>query len=141
MNSGVSRIGDPTAGILFRKILFFVMDKIGIEHVDNSDSKQAISTVSKVVPELASNPDVAEARYTVKQQLEALQTENVLLKRAVVDLRREISAEQFGDLNSGKYREMGLVNPKQREKNNEKKSMEGDVNKELKKALKRAGRA
>ncbi|OMO63074.1 hypothetical protein CCACVL1_22498 [Corchorus capsularis] len=144
IKSGVSGFSDPTAGISFRKIPFLVMDKIGIEHVDSSDAKQAISTASKAVPELASNADVAEACYTVKRQLEALHTENGLLKRAVDDLRREISGGRFGDLSSGMYREMernGISKLKTERRNNEKKSMEGDVNEELKKALKGAAGA
>ncbi|XWS43225.1 hypothetical protein CRYUN_Cryun16bG0084400 [Craigia yunnanensis] len=141
MNSGVGGIGDPTAGISLRKIPFLVMDKIGIEHVDSSDSKQTIYTVSKAGPEVSSNADVAEACYTVKHQLEALQAENGLLKRAVEDLRREISGGKFGDLNSGKYWEIernGISKLKMERRNNEKKSMEGDLNEELKKAMKGA---
>ncbi|OMO50156.1 Integrase, catalytic core [Corchorus capsularis] len=88
---------------------------------------------------LASTSDMAKACYTVKQELEALRIENVLMKRAVDDLRQEISAGKFGDLNSGKYREMdknGISKSKTERRNNEKKSIEGDVNEELKKALK-----
>ncbi|XVF56019.1 hypothetical protein PTKIN_Ptkin06aG0083000 [Pterospermum kingtungense] len=134
MKSGVGGLGDSTAGISFRKIPFMVMDKIGIEHVDSSDSKQAISTASsKAGPEVGTtNADVAEACYTVKRQLEALQAENGVLKRAVEDLRREISGGKFGDMNSGKYREI------ERNGISKSKSTDGDVNEELKKALKGA---
>ncbi|WRX25406.1 hypothetical protein QQP08_017893 [Theobroma cacao] len=141
MKSGVGRFGDPTAGISNSKIPFLVMDKIGIEHVDSVESKQAISTDSKAGSELGSNADLATACYTVKRQLEALQAENGLLKRAVEDLRREISGGQFGDLNSGTYREMernGVSRSKMERRNNDKKSTEVDVNEELKKALKGA---
>ncbi|XP_022766790.1 uncharacterized protein LOC111311568 [Durio zibethinus] len=141
MKSGVSGTGDPTAGNSFRKIPFLVMDKIGIEHVDSSDSKQAISTASKAGPEVDTNAEVAEACYTVKRQLEALQAENGLLKRAVEDLRREISGGKFGDLNQGKYREIernGINKSKMERRHGEKKSMEADVNEELKKKLKGA---
>ncbi|XVE96089.1 hypothetical protein REPUB_Repub02eG0191200 [Reevesia pubescens] len=137
MKSGFSGIGDPSAGISFRKIPFLVMDKIGIEHVDSSDSKQAISTASKADPEVGTNADLAEACYTVKRQLEGLQSENGLLKRAVEDLRREISMGKCGDLNYGKYREI----ERNGNNNKSKKSMEGDVNEELKKALKGASGA
>ncbi|XVE61247.1 hypothetical protein DITRI_Ditri06bG0024400 [Diplodiscus trichospermus] len=141
MKSGFGGIGDHTAGISFRKIPFLVMDKIGIEHVDSSDSKQSTSTASKAGPELGTNAEVTEACYYVKRQLEALQAENGLLKRAVEDLRREVSVGKFGDLNSGNYRESernGIGKSKMERRNNEKKSMEGDVNEELKKVLKGA---
>ncbi|KAB2034688.1 hypothetical protein ES319_D04G102800v1 [Gossypium barbadense] len=144
MKSGVGGIVDPKTGVSLTKIPFLVMDKIGIEHVDGTDSKQAISTVSKSGPGEAPNSDVAEACYTLKRQLEALQSENGLLKRAVEDLRREISGGKFGDLNSGKYREMewdGISKSKKERRNNENKSMEGDLNEELKKALKGAAGA
>lgn len=139
MKSGIGGIGDPTAGISLRKIPFLVMDKIGIEHVDSCDSKQAISTASKGGQETGTtNADVAEACYTVKRQLEVLQAENGVLKRAVEDLRREISGGgKFGDMNYGKYRETER-NGNSKSKNTEKKSMEGEVNEELKKALKGA---
>ncbi|KHG27542.1 Mucin-19 [Gossypium arboreum] len=106
MKSGVGGIVDPKTGVSLTKIPFLVMDKIGIEHVDGADSKQAISTASKSGLGEAPNSDVVEACYILKRQLEALQSENGLLKRAVEDLRREISGGKFGDLNSGKYREM-----------------------------------
>ncbi|MBA0587333.1 hypothetical protein Gorai_000465 [Gossypium raimondii] len=144
MKSGVGGIVDPKTGVSLTKIPFLVMDKIGIEHVDGTDSKQANSTVSKSGPGEAPNSDVAEACYTLKRQLEALQSENGLLKRAVEDLRREISGGKFGDLNSGKYREMewdGISKSKKERRNNENKSMEGDLNEELKKALKGAAGA
>ncbi|XVE75710.1 hypothetical protein DITRI_Ditri12bG0114500 [Diplodiscus trichospermus] len=135
MNSGVGRIGDPTAGISsFRNIPFLVMEKMSIEHVDSTDSKPAIS--AKAGRKWGKNADVAEACYTVKRQLEALQAENGLLKRAVEDVRREISGGKFGDLYSGKYREVERNEISKR--NNEKKSMEGDVKEELKKAMKGA---
>lgn len=139
MKSGLGGIGDPTAGISHRKIPFLVMDKIGIEHVDSSDSRQAISAASKAGVEVGTNAEVAEACCTVKRQLEVLQAENGLLRRAVEDLRREISGGKFGDSNSGKYREIersGISKSKMERRNTEKKSMEGDVNEELKKALK-----
>ena len=91
MKSGVGIIDDATAGISFRDIPFLVMDKITIEHVDSSDAKQATPTAIKAGPEVGTNADMVEACYTVKGQLEALQTENGLLKRAVEDLSREIS--------------------------------------------------
>ncbi|KAK9921704.1 hypothetical protein M0R45_030205 [Rubus argutus] len=112
----------PTAGIAFQKIPFLVMNKIGIEHVDGGDSKgtnqKAAAGTALTFP---GNVEVAEACFTVKRQLEALQSENGLLRKAVEDLRQEIAG---GGFNSGKYREM-----------ERKKSQEGDVSEELKKAL------
>lgn len=147
IKSGIG--GDSTAGINLRKIPFLVMNKIGIEHLDGDDSKSkgTASTATKLSSELT-NSEMAEACLTVKRQLEVLQAENGLLKKAVEDLRQEISGGKFsfpvGDFNSGKYREierngMKNVNGSRIERrSNDKKSMEGDVNEELKKALKGA---
>ncbi|KAI4300699.1 hypothetical protein L6164_034045 [Bauhinia variegata] len=140
-----------TAGIAFHKIPFLVMDKIGVEHVDGSDSKGKGS--SKKGTELG-NANVAETCLIVKRQLEVLQAENGLLRNAVEDLRREIAGGwSFGGSEFGKYREIERngtksSNGKADRRNNEKKSsdfnsipgksMEADVNEELKKALKGA---
>ncbi|MBA0615308.1 hypothetical protein Godav_015462 [Gossypium davidsonii] len=121
MKSGVGGAGIP----------FLVMDKIGIEQVEGVDSKQAITTASKASPGVRTNVDIAESIFMVKRQLEALHSENALLKRAVDDLRREISSGNFGDLNSVKYREIER-NGKTERRMSEKNSME----EELKKALK-----
>ncbi|KAE8654859.1 hypothetical protein F3Y22_tig00117038pilonHSYRG00024 [Hibiscus syriacus] len=137
--------GDPKTGFPMEKIPFLVMDKIGIEHVDGTYSKQAIlSTASKSGPEAGPNSDAEEVCYTIKRQLEALQSENGSLRRAVEDLRHEISL--------GKYRETernGFSKPKTERKetmrrnqskmervNKEKKSVEEGLSEELKKALK-----
>uniref|UniRef100_A0A2P2IQ47 Uncharacterized protein MANES_04G138500 n=1 Tax=Rhizophora mucronata TaxID=61149 RepID=A0A2P2IQ47_RHIMU len=102
--------GDSTAGINFKKIPFLVMKKIGIEHVygDDSNSKASTTLANKVGPEFG-NADVADACLTVKRQLEVLQAENGLLKRAVDDLRQEIGPSKLTspavDWSSGKYRE------------------------------------
>lgn len=141
------RGGDSTAGINFRKIPFLVMNKIGIEHVDGDDSKSKGATATKVSADLG-NADVADVCFSFKRQLEVLQAENGLLKKAVDDLRQEMSAGKLipptMDFNSGKYREIerdGFKNAngnKIERRGNDKKSMEGDVNEELKKALKGA---
>ncbi|KAJ9190312.1 hypothetical protein P3X46_001528 [Hevea brasiliensis] len=138
-------VGDSTAGINLRKIPFLVMNKIGIEHIDVDDSKSkgTASAPTKLSSELT-NTDMAEACLTVKRQLEVLQAENGLLKKAVEDLRQEIASGKVSllDFNSGKYREnerngMKNVNSGRIERrSNEKKSMEGDVHEELKKSLK-----
>ncbi|KAE8668457.1 hypothetical protein F3Y22_tig00112319pilonHSYRG00097 [Hibiscus syriacus] len=139
--------GDPKIGFSLAKIPFLVMDKIGIEHVDGTDSKQAIlSTASRSGPETGPISDAAEVCYTIKRQLEALQSENGSLRRAVEELAHEISL--------GKYREIernGFSKPKtERDEtmrrnqskmervNKERKSVEGDLSEELKKALKGA---
>jgi hypothetical protein len=90
------------------------------------------------------NSDVAEACLGVKRQLEILQSENGHLKKAVEGLREEIGGGKLliGELNSGKLERHGIKSGssgyKIERRNNEKKSVEGDVNEELKKALKGA---
>ena len=122
---------NPTAGISFQKIPFLVMNKIGIEHVDGGDSKK-----KKTSPDVNFPPasgDVAEACFTVKRQLEILHAENGLLKKAVEDLRREFNS--VGDSSSGERNGNKSSGGKFDRRNNDKKSNEGDVNEELKKAL------
>ncbi|CAK7342360.1 unnamed protein product [Dovyalis caffra] len=136
---------ESTAGINFRKIPFLVMNKVGIEHVDGRDERsKKEGTTGKVGMDLG-NADVAEACLGLKRQLEVLQSENGHLKKAVEELREEIGGGKLltGDLNSGKYERSGIKSPssgnyKIDRRTNEKKSMEGDVNEELKKALKGA---
>ncbi|KAL6273101.1 hypothetical protein ACE6H2_023793 [Prunus campanulata] len=111
------------------KIPFLVMNKIGIEHVDVADSKAKTTKAAEVEKGLTfpGNAEVAEACFTVKRQLEALQSENGLLRKAVEDLRQEIagatksisSSGNIGGRNSG-----GKVDWRS---NSEKRSSEGDV--------------
>lgn len=142
---------NPTAGFAFQKIPFLVMNKIGFEHVDGSDSKKAIKAGPDLALAFPGNADVAEACFTVKRELEVLQAENGLLKKAVEDLRREFSGGNsfslVGDSNSGKYRDVerngskgssGKFDRRNSEKKSSEftgKSTEGDVSEELKKAL------
>lgn len=138
-----------TAGINFKKMPYLVMNKIGIEHVDGADSKEKTSK-KEAGQELGitGRGDVVEVCFNLKRQMEILQSENGLLKKAVEDLRREIldgKSNPFnGDLNSGKYREFErngnnkASNNRNDRRNGEKKSMESDVNEELKRALKGA---
>ena len=121
---------NPTAGISFQKIPFLVMNKIGIEHVDGGDSKKKTSPDVNFPP---ASGDVAEACFTVKRQLEILHAENGLLKKAVEDLRREFNS--VGDSSSGERNGNKSSGGKFDRRNNDKKSNEGDVNEELKKAL------
>ncbi|XP_004304371.1 PREDICTED: uncharacterized protein LOC101292233 [Fragaria vesca subsp. vesca] len=123
-----------TAGIAFQKIPFLVMNKIGIEHVDGGDLKGGNTKAAAAggAVTFPGNVEVAEACFTVKRQLEVLQSENGLLRKAVEDLRQEIAG---GSFNSGKYRGMERSSGNWGSSNNEKKSQEGDVSEELKKAL------
>ena len=121
---------NPTAGISFQKIPFLVMNKIGIEHVDGGDSKKKKTSPDVNFP---ASGDVAEACFTVKRQLEILHAENGLLKKAVEDLRREFKS--VGDSSSGERNGNKSSGGKFDRRNNDKKSNEGDVNEELKKAL------
>ena len=121
---------NPTAGISFQKIPFLVMNKVGIEHVDGGDSKKKTSPDVNFPP---ASGDVAEACFTVKRQLEILHAENGLLKKAVEDLRREFKS--VGDSSSGERNGNKSSGGKFDRRNNDKKSNEGDVNEELKKAL------
>ncbi|KDO50135.1 hypothetical protein CISIN_1g043464mg [Citrus sinensis] len=140
---------ESTAGINFKKMPYLVMNKIGVEHVDGADSKE--KTSKKEAGQqlgITGKADVVEVCFNLKRQMEILQSENGLLKKAVEDLRREIldgKSNPFnGDLNSGKYREFErngnnkASNNRNDRRNGEKKSMESDVNEELKRALKGA---
>ena len=127
---GENPIPNPTAGISFQKIPFLVMNKVGIEHVDGGDSKKKTSPDVNFPP---ASGDVAEACFTVKRQLEILHAENGLLKKAVEDLRREFNS--VGDSSSGERNGNKSSGGKFDRRNNDKKSNEGDVNEELKKAL------
>ncbi|XP_050234351.1 uncharacterized protein LOC126682654 [Mercurialis annua] len=139
--------GDSMGRINFRSIPFLVMNKIGIEHVDSCDDSK-----SKAITTTASNEskwgsvDMTEACLTVKRQMEILQAENGLLKRSVDDLRQEIASGRLSlsaaDFSSGRYKDVernGMKNASGNRvdrRGNEKKPTEGDVNEELKKALK-----
>ncbi|GMJ02303.1 hypothetical protein like AT3G57990 [Hibiscus trionum] len=159
MKSGVGELGYPKAGISFSKVPFLVMDKISIEHTESVDSKQAIPTASKADPNEFKIAKMEDSNFMMRLQLSELLDDNASLKRAVEDLRREIRGGNFGDLSSGKYREIerngktesrnlgNLNSGKYREmerngkterRTGEKKSMEGDVKEELKKGLKGA---
>lgn len=133
---------ESTAGINFKKMPYLVMNKIGIEHVDGADSKEKTSK-KEAGQELGitGRGDVVEVCFNLKRQMEILQSENGLLKKAVEDLRLEIldgKSNPFnGDLNSGKYREFErngnnkASNNRNDRRNGEKKSMESDVNEEF----------
>ncbi|KAK3446821.1 hypothetical protein EUGRSUZ_A02447 [Eucalyptus grandis] len=88
-------------------IPFLVMNKIGIEHVESTDSKAAAKAVPE--PKFASGMDVAEACFSMKHQLEMLQAENGSLKMAIEDIRQEFSGRKSSSpvvgSDSSKYRE------------------------------------
>lgn len=128
---------NPTAGIAFQKIPFLVMNKIGIEHVDVADSKAKTTKAAEVEKGLTfpGNAEVAEACFTVKRQLEALQSENGLLRKAVEDLRQEIAGATKSISNSGNIGGRNSGGKVEWRSNSEKRSSEGDVSEELKKAL------
>lgn len=136
---------DRTAGISFQKLPILLMDKISIEHVAKKDSKVGPGL------NLAGSDDVAGVCLDVKKQLEIIQAENGLLRKALYDLRSDIAAGKMnlpllesgsgrGEREGSKFSGSGRVDRrgnggdrKQSEVNG--KAMEGDVNEELKKAL------
>ncbi|CAA0829910.1 Unknown protein [Striga hermonthica] len=80
----VGRRGSDRAGGV--RLPLLVMNKIGIEHVVRSSSKEG-----KVGPG-ERHDELAEACLDVKKQLEAIQAENGLLSKALSDLRSDIAA-------------------------------------------------
>lgn len=74
---------EMTSGISFRRFPMLLMDKISIEHV----SKEKIARDSKVGlgSNLDSSSEVAEACLNMKKQLEILQSDYSLLRRALED--------------------------------------------------------
>lgn len=123
--------------IAFHKIPFLVMNKIGIEHVDVADSKGKTTKAAEMEKGLTfpGNAEVAEACFTVKRQLEALQSENGLLRKAVEDLRQEIAGATKSISNSGNIGGRNSGGKVDWRSNSEKGPSEGDVSEELKKAL------
>ncbi|KAK6941912.1 hypothetical protein RJ641_027289 [Dillenia turbinata] len=126
---------NPTAAISFNKIPLLVMNKIKIEHVAKDDSREIVKVTS--ASSFGENADVAETCLGVKRQLEVLQAENGLLKKAVEDLRLEFSSgEPKSDY--GKFIEAGQSKSDRRSYGGERKSSsssefggkgkEGDVN-------------
>ncbi|KAG9456687.1 hypothetical protein H6P81_001195 [Aristolochia fimbriata] len=74
---------NPTADISFKKIPLLVINKISIEHV----AEEAKSKSSG----LPAASDVSDTCQSFKRQLEFLQAENGVLRKAVEELRSEIS--------------------------------------------------
>ncbi|KAF8398496.1 hypothetical protein HHK36_017425 [Tetracentron sinense] len=136
-------IRNSTAEISLRKIPFLVMSKIAIEHVAEEDLKSKRGPAANLV----GNADVAEACFMVKRQLEALQSENGLLRKAIEDLRSEIgtgkSVSSTGFQGSGKMSSPGKKDRRNKTERNSSevgvgsvgKMTDEDINEELKKAL------
>ncbi|KAA8518259.1 hypothetical protein F0562_015858 [Nyssa sinensis] len=133
-----------TAGVSFQKLPLLVMNKIGIEHVAEDESNDR----NKVGPSLNStgNANVAEACFNVKHQLELIQADNGLLRKALDDLRSEIASaagKSEGERGGGGVKPLG-GKVDRRSKGDKKsseqngfggKTVEADANEELKKAL------
>ncbi|XP_044489969.1 uncharacterized protein LOC123214257 [Mangifera indica] len=84
-----------TSGINFKRIPFLVMNKIAIEHADSANLKEKTKDDKKQLLMsqeigLTGNANTSELCFNIKRQLEILQAENGLLKKAVDDLRQEI---------------------------------------------------
>ncbi|XP_058070847.1 uncharacterized protein LOC131219611 [Magnolia sinica] len=142
---------NPTADISMRKIPLLVMSKISIEHVAKDEKKESGKSCTPSYPFWHGNAGVAEACFSVRRQLEALQEENGLLRKAVEELRSDICAGRSVPVtvsqDSGKYdraaREGGKSVAGKRDRRSDSKAgeltglpaAEGDVNDELKKAL------
>lgn len=105
------------------------MNKIAIEHAESADLKEKTKDDKKQLLMsqeigLTGNANMSELCFNIKRQLEILQAENGLLKKAVDDVRQEIvinNPTPTQDLNSGS-----------RSKEKIWAAMEGDVKEELK---------
>lgn len=76
-------------GLSFNKLPLLVMSKISIEHVA-ADDKQSKGKADDVSRRTAAAADVADACMSVRKQLEAIQAENGMLRKAVEDLRESV---------------------------------------------------
>lgn len=94
----VDAVKNRAAGISIRQLPTLVMDKIAIEHgkVDGGSEERA-----EAVPAISitGSVDQVESYFGAKCRMDDLQSENRLLKKAVEDLRSEIS-EISGSLSS-----------------------------------------
>ncbi|XP_073010048.1 uncharacterized protein [Typha latifolia] len=137
----------PVPGITLSKIPLLVMNKVSIEHVvDKAEPKESKTTLAH---------EAAETSSLVKRQLESMQAENNLLRRAVEDIRTEIGSWKASPAAVGGLASFGAdvsrngaspttrksdrrSNGKVPEKSTVKPGPE-EVNEELKKAIKGAG--
>ncbi|KAG1327229.1 hypothetical protein COCNU_01G011630 [Cocos nucifera] len=143
----------PAEGISLSKLPLLVLSKISIEHVaaDEGKAKEKKTVVATGGGAVA---DVAEACLSMKRQLEALQAENGLLRKAMEELRAEVIGGK-GALAAGgpvsSRADVGRGGNKaaagKRDRRSDGKSPENsgktaaeEVNEELKKALMGAGK-
>ncbi|KAL6987009.1 hypothetical protein U1Q18_012768 [Sarracenia purpurea var. burkii] len=76
-------------GISFQQFPLFVMNKIGIEHV-TEDSRDAIQSLNSPASEI-----LGETCLAMKRQLEVIQAENGMLRKAMDDLKSEFSSGKW----------------------------------------------
>lgn len=123
---------ERTAGISFRRFPMLLMDKISIEHVSKEKSARDSN--------LDASSDVAETCLNMKKQLEIIQAENSLLRRALEDMRSEFATGKIiltagdggdGHKNSGSVR--GGGGDRRSSEINGKGIIESDMNVETKK--------
>lgn len=74
----------------FHKVPLLVMDKISIEHVDGGDVEAKSHRNQKRSGEARGGGVVADMLSGVRRQLDVLQGENGLLRKAVEELKREV---------------------------------------------------
>ncbi|XP_008799177.2 uncharacterized protein LOC120105490 [Phoenix dactylifera] len=84
----------PAGGISLSKLPLLVMNKISIEHV-------ALDVGKSKEKDAVAGGDVAEACLSVRRQLETLQAENGLLRKAVEELRAEIGSGKVAPVAGG----------------------------------------
>ncbi|KAG5555554.1 hypothetical protein RHGRI_006259 [Rhododendron griersonianum] len=145
-------------GISVRELPVLVMSKIGIEHVANNGAKESDKVISGLNFQ-GSGGGVGETYLLVKRQLELIQVENEMLKKAMDDLKSEFAAGKWtvpaggcgSSADLGKYKKGdrgakpsgGRVDRwnsggDKRSSEYNGKASEADVNVELKKAVKDA---
>ncbi|CAM8973879.1 unnamed protein product [Rhodiola kirilowii] len=76
--------------VAFQNVPFLVMNKISVEHSRGGKAKE-ISQRDSVVPHSAGKDEISMMCNGVRHQLEALRDENGMLRKAMDDLRSEIS--------------------------------------------------
>lgn len=125
--------------IAFSKLPLLVMSKISIEHVlaDDKTRRKEEGKVGEVSKGVVGAADVAEACMSVKKQLDAIQLENGILRRAVEELKGSIpvSAAAGPTRDADISRGSGKREGKNLEASGRAVQKKEDVNEELKKAL------
>lgn len=140
-----ARLKNLTAATSSKKLPLLLLNKIAIERVANDHSKQCIKDCPR-------SNEISEECFCVNRQLQVLQAENGLLRKAIDDLRSEIFAaqtagghfpddysatERRGRKGTGGKIDWGNRNEKKSsEYNSFGKTSDGDVTDELVKAIK-----